>query len=129
MTDRHQEIVRRCNDAWQQRDWQTLAACYHPEAILLPPDAGEPISGRDDIIATYEEFVATATIGEFRITELTSHDFTHTHIVHMRFELEYQLDSKTLKDIGLEVYVLEGDGAASIVWRSQSITDQLMLAL
>jgi ketosteroid isomerase-like protein len=128
MTDQHQEIVRRCNDAWQQRNWEVLSDCYHPDAILLPPDAGEPISGRDDIIATYQEFMAAATIGEFRITDLTSYDFTHTHLVHMRFELEYQLDSQTLKDIGLEVYVLESDATPRIVWRSQSITDQLMLA-
>lgn len=125
MSERHQEIVRHCNDAWQQRDWQALVACYHPEAILLPPDAGEPISGRDAIIATYQEFMEVAHIEEFQVIELTSHDFAHTHIVHMRFELEYQLESQTLKDIGLEVYVLED---ASIIWRSQSITDQLMLA-
>lgn len=125
MSERHQEIVRRCNDAWQQRDWQALVACYHPRAILLPPDAGEPINGRDAIIATYQEFMEVAHIEEFQVIELTSHDFGHTHIVHMRFELEYQLESQTLKDIGLEVYVLED---ASIVWRSQSITDQLMLA-
>jgi hypothetical protein len=128
MTDQHQEIVRRCNNAWQQRDWQTLTSCYHPEAVLLPPDAGEPISGRDAIIATYQEFMEAAAIGEFRITELASYDFTHAHVVHMRFELEYQLDSQTLKDIGLEVYVLEGDDSNAIVWRSQSITDQLTLA-
>ena len=74
---------------------------------------------------TYQEFMEVAHIEEFQVIELTSHDFGHTHIVHMRFELEYQLESQTLKDIGLEVYVLED---ASIVWRSQSITDQLMLA-
>lgn len=128
MSDTAETVIRRCNSAWQAQDWQTLQDCYHPDAILLPPDAGEPITGRSDIIATYQEFMAVATINEFVITELTPYQIAGTELVHMRFELEYQLNGQTLKDIGLEVYVLAGDGSGRIVWRNQAITDQLMLA-
>ena len=128
MSDNAQTLIRRCNTAWQDQDWETLEGCYHPDAILLPPDAGEPITGRSEIIATYQEFMAVATINEFVITELSSFEIAGTNLVHMRFELEYQLNGQTLKDIGLEVYVLAADGSGQIVWRNQAITDQLMLA-
>lgn len=128
MNQQTETLVRECNDAWQAQDWTALADCYHPAAILLPPDAGDPISGRDDIVATYQEFMEVAIIDDFQITELTSYDFPSTHLVHMRFVVEYQLDGQTLKDIGLEVYAIDLAESAAIVWRSQSITDQLVLA-
>lgn len=128
MNQQTQTLVRECNDAWQAQDWATLAGCYHPSAILIPPDAGEPITGRDDIIATYQEFMEVAIIDAFQVTKLTSYDFASTHLVHMRFVVEYQLDGQTLKDVGLEVYAIDLAETPAIVWRSQSITDQLVLA-
>jgi ketosteroid isomerase-like protein len=128
MNQQTETLVRECNEAWQAQDWDTLARCYHPTAILVPPDAGEPIISREDIVSTYREFMEVAIIDDFQITELDSYDFPSTHLVHMHFTVEYQLEGQTLKDIGLEVYAIDLAETAVIVWRSQSITDQLVLA-
>jgi ketosteroid isomerase-like protein len=123
MTEQQSErLIRACNDAWQQRDWATLSECFHPQAVLLPPDAGDPIVGRDPILETYKEFMAAAKVTSFTIGELVCFPFSATSMVHMRFTLGYQLNDEALTESGLEVYAINSEGTdAQIVWRSQMI--------
>ena len=58
-------FVDRLQQAWQQRDWHELAEMYHPEAVLLPPDLGETLVGRDSILQTYREFDDQAHLHAF----------------------------------------------------------------
>ena len=123
MTHQRSElIVRACNDAWQQSDWSTLENCFHPQAVLLPPDAGDPIVGRDQILETYQEFMAAADVTEFTIDDLVCFPFSATSMVHMRFTLDYRIADEAFTDSGLEVYAIDSSGPeARIVWRSQMI--------
>jgi len=117
-------FVRRLNQAWQAQDWDRLRDCYHERALLLPPDAGAPIVGRDAIIDTYREFAGSARLNKFAIPALDVFSFDDTHMVHMRFTIDYVYDGDHTIDSGLEVYTVVTSDAPRVVWRQQFLLEQ-----
>lgn len=110
--------------AWLERDWSTLAAMYHCNAVLVPPDAGPALVGRASIVDTYRDFYARAQLNHFRIVETREHHFAHSHVVHCDFEIDYCLDDQRSRDCGTDIYLLEASDPAAlqIIWRQQTIT-------
>ena len=49
-----EDFLNHLNKSWLDQDYEALASAYHPEVILLPPDAGIPLEGRETICATYQ---------------------------------------------------------------------------
>ena len=112
------------NEAWRAGRFEELAEFYHPDVILLPPDAGLPIAGRTAVVASYQEFAEAATLHDFEITSLDCHPFDGATVCHMRFEIEYEIEHGRFRESGLEVYVVTNDAEAArpvIVWRSQAV--------
>lgn len=118
---------------WPTASEAELAAFYHPEVVLLPPDMGRPICGRGAVVASYREFVDAAELLSFDITELLvfpfSSDASTTHMAHLQFRIEYLLDAERYVERGLEVYaLLEQAGQLQIIWRSQTVLDSRLAA-
>ena len=131
MQDAIRSLIRALNDAWQKEDWAALEGCYHKDVVLMPPDAGPPILGRDEVLETYREFCKVARLERFREVELDVFHFERTHIVHMRFEVDYALDGERYRDEGLEIYVLapsDADESPVVVWRQQQLLNQRRLS-
>ena len=126
---RIQDFVTALNEAWQLGNTEALIACYHPDVVLLPPDLGPPIVGRDAVVASYREFLEAATLDRFETTSLDVFSFpatgTATHVAHLTFEVAYTLAGERYLEKGLEVYVIAEDaaGALRIIWRQQSVLD------
>jgi len=117
-----QELITKLNQAWPAGDLATVSASYHPQAVLLPPDLGAPIRGRDDITDTYALFNASATLEGFEETAIEIFDFESSQAVHLNFTLAYELDGTNLEDRGLEIYLLSPHaGELKIVWRQQIV--------
>lgn len=117
-------FLQRLNDAWLTQDYVELRGLYHPDVVLLPPDAGDPILGNAAVIDSYRDFHAACRVERFAITSQTSWEFAATTMVHMRFDIDYQLGAATplQSEQGLEVYTLAtaADSALpQIVWRAQ----------
>jgi hypothetical protein len=113
--------------------------------VLLPPDLGEPIRGREAVVESYGEFLRAARLNRFDITGLETFTFEpapeigrsplggrgrderpghRTHMAHLEFRIIYELGGERYVDTGLEVYtVVEEGGRCSIVWRGQTILD------
>lgn len=115
-------LITTLNQAWQTGDMATVSASYHPHAILLPPDLGPVIRGRDAIVETYAAFNRLAKLRHFEVTDTELFDFDSSQALHVKFTLAYQLDGATLEDKGLDVYLIspQGDGL-SVVWRQQVV--------
>lgn len=117
-------FVRGLNDAWRSGDWARLGDCYHERAVLLPPDAGAPIVGREAILATYREFAALAQLNDFSIPALDVFSFGDTHMAHMRFTVDYVYDEDHTIDSGLEIYAIVTTERPRVVWRQQCLLEQ-----
>ena len=130
-----EDFLHQLNRSWLNQDYDALASAYHPEVVLLPPDAGIPLEGRETVCATYQDFHAACSVDRFVITDLQSWTFAQQdHSItkaHMRFEIDYRLkdvsDSQSARkpelqcEQGLEVYTLltAPASAPQIIWRAQ----------
>ncbi len=114
-----ERLIRSLNDAWLANDFDAILACYHPSVILLPPDAGDPIVGREAVVASYRAFSKQAKLTSFEVAELLSYEIDDLCAVHMRFDVKYRLDDADFEESGMEVYWL--DAAPSIIWRHQMV--------
>ena len=115
-------FLERLNAAWLQPDYPALAICYHPDVVLLPPDAGEPIVGRDAVLDSYREFHAAGTVESFQPDPAALYPFPGGATCHMGFGIEYRLGNAHFSERGLEVYTLVPDERGDdcqIVWRAQ----------
>lgn len=111
------------NEAWQSQQFQSIGQFYHPDIVLLPPDAGPPIKGRSAVVASYGDF-ASAELVDFTVEGFDVFQFDDTGVCHMRFQMEYTLDGSRYRERGLEVYVVANvPTAPQIIWRSQSLTE------
>lgn len=128
------EFLLALNACWQTGDLDALADYYHPDVVLLPPDMGAPISGREAVVESYQDFFAAATLEHFRVADLEVFSFPATesaaapaavtHMAHLTFSVSYTLDGDTYVETGMEVYALgELDGRLKILWRHQSVLD------
>ena len=113
-----EQFLHQLNEAWLTQDYEALNVKYDPDVVLLPPDAGEPIEGREAVCSAYEDFHSACIVDRFEATRISSWSFTSGQTqkkedglvtkAHMRFEIDYQLrsNSQTFCEQGLEVYTL-----------------------
>ena len=131
--ERVDTLLRDLQSSWQAGDLARIASFYHPDVVLLPPDMGEPITGRDAVVDSYRQFLDAARLDRFVITDLTSWTFdgltSETAMAHLNFQITYQLEDERFIDTGLEVYTLvAGTEGPLIVWRSQTVLDSRLEA-
>lgn len=120
--DAARDLITTLNQAWQAGDMGTVSATYHPQAVLLPPDLGPVIRGRDAIVDTYTDFNANAVLRHFEVTDTEVFDFESSHAVHLKFTLAYEFDGATLEDEGLDIYLTSPyAGGLTVVWRQQVV--------
>lgn len=128
-TKRARDFLIRLNACWQTGDLQALADFYHPDVVLLPPDLGQPIRGREAVVASYLEFLQAATLDHFEVLELDVFPYPAgpalaIYVAHMTFAVTYTLDGETYVEKGLEAYTLsEEEEELKILWRHQSVLD------
>ena len=123
------EFVLALNRCWQEGDLKALEQFYHPDVVLLPPDLGEPICGREAVVASYLEFLQAATLEHFEVLDLQVFPFSlsdgsSTCMAHLTFTVTYTLDGEAYVEKGLEAYTLGEDAdGMKILWRHQSVLD------
>jgi len=127
-TDPVKEFLIELQNAWSRGEVAGLARFYHPDVILLPPDLGPPLEGRQAVLDSYRDFLDVARLISFEITELEVFPFSHsggaTCMAHLHFSIRYELDGNSYDEEGLEIYtVLLTDAGPQIVWRSQTVLD------
>lgn len=126
--ERVRQFLQDLHATWPGGDVAAIAAFYHPDVVLLPPDLGEPIVGREAVAASYADFLAAANLEQFEITGLELYDFPtgtgSTCMAHLHFHISYELNGERYLEQGLEIYtVIDSGSGPLIVWRSQTVLD------
>jgi len=118
-----QQVISNLNQAWQANDLAKVSACFHPDAVLLPPDLGPAIQGQAAITEAYATFNNSAKLLSFSETQWQTFTFESSHAVHLHFSLAYELDGQRLQDDGLDIYLLELCAQELVVvWRQQIVS-------
>ena len=123
MSDAVENTIRQLNEYWLRSDYDALAGFFHDDAVLMPPNALQPIVGRDAIVNGYRRFGDMGDIHEFEIVAMQTYLFADTAMCHMRFNIDYAISGRRFQESGTEIYALHKSGENwLIVWRTQ-ITD------
>ncbi len=124
------DFLTALNACWPAGEIEALARFYHPDVVLLPPDLGAPIRGREAVVASYREFLSAATLERFEVSDLEIFSFAHspgqgaTHMAHLTFRIDYRLDGERYVEKGLEIYtLLQTPEGPQIIWRQQTVLD------
>lgn len=114
------KFVRDLNTAWGDHRYEDLYEYFHDDVVLLPPGTSEPIVGIDPMVQSYRQFVSMGTIHAFDITDLTVYEYGTLSMCHMRFKVDYEIESGRLREEGLEIYAIDTSAAdPRVVWRTQ----------
>jgi len=120
LSDGVENTIRKLNECWLRSDYAALAGLFHDDAVLMPPNAQQPIIGRDAIVDGYRRFGDMGEIHEFEIVAMQTYLFADTAMCHMRFTIDYAINERRFQESGTEIYALHKTGENwLIVWRTQ----------
>lgn len=114
-----EQLITDLNRTWSEGQLENLSDFYHPDALLLPPDAGDPIQGRAGIVATYYDFAQMTELHGFYTKSCNSYLIGSVTAVHLRFEVDYTMEGSRYVESGLEVYWV--NETPQVIWRYQTV--------
>ena len=117
-----EKFIQDMNRAWQQDRFDAVQACYAENAIMLVPGRAEPISGAAAITDSYREFVETAEVHAFDVTDIRLFEYPSSTVCHTAFTVDYEIESGRFTEHGVDVYVIDDSGESpTIIWRTQIV--------
>ena len=113
-------LIDRSNDAWTSGRPTETAALYAEDAVLVTPGLDGEITGRDAIVATYEQFVAQASVERFVVTRRSLTWLGDTAVAAYLFDITYTDGDASHDERGEEILVLRRGGTGwRVRWRTQ----------
>ena len=113
------DLISQINTAWLEGRPRALEAWFHPAIVIAPPGFGDRVVGRDQAIASYEDFVARAKVIEYAPGEPTIDRWHETAVATSPFQMTYELGGQTYREAGHDVLVFGRHGDRwLVVWRT-----------
>jgi hypothetical protein len=113
-------LVRSLTKTWIEKRIEDLYPFFHENVIVMPPGSDKQISGRNDMVESYRQFVNKAVIRNFEEMNLQVNVFNNTAIANLTFKIVYEIQDEVFSEIGIEVLILNNfNNEWKIVWRTQ----------
>ena len=117
--DTLQEIVTRINSAWLAGRFDELRDYFHPDVVLAQPGFAKRTVGREALIASYRDFVNSATIHSFTPGEVQIDDSGDSAVTTMPWEMDYTIEGRRYHERGWDLLVFgKREGRWVVVWRT-----------
>lgn len=115
-----EQFIRDLNQTWQSHRYDDLYDYFHDNVVMLPPNSSKPIVGSESMVQSYRQFGSMGTIHVFEITDLSLHHYSSVTMCHMRFHVDYEIESGRYREDGIDVYAIDTSGPKpKVVWRTQ----------
>lgn len=112
-------VVHAVNDAWLEGRAEEMRPHLAHDVVFVQPGFEARVVGPDDVIASYQEFAALATLHGYNETEATVEDFGETAVVSYFFTIAYEMDGRQHRESGHDLFVLtRREGAWKVAWRT-----------
>ena len=123
MTDAGNDIrslVREINAAWLGGDLQWLRRHFHSEIVMVSPAFTSRVEGVDACVQSFEDFLGTAEVTDFRESEVTGDARGTAGVGTFRFDIAYRMDGREYREAGREIWVFaRADAGWKAIWRVQ----------
>jgi ketosteroid isomerase-like protein len=113
------EMVRGITASWRYGRFDDLHRFYRPDVVFVHPGFGGRVEGREACVASYREFLATATVHEYAEDEPAINVFGDTAVAVTRFTIDYELQGARHHEKGHDVLILTRDTDGwRVAWRT-----------
>jgi len=117
-----ERIVEHLCEDWTNDKLENIERYYHPHAVAVIPGLSRKISGIEEIVENYRDFIEEAEVMEFNILDLLVDLFGTTAIAYFNYRIKYKVEGTTYTEGNTDVLVLRQHNSDwQIVWRMQLI--------
>jgi hypothetical protein len=111
--------VQKLNKEWLNNKTEELAYYFHNDMVITGPDLHELARDRAACIKSYKDFIGKAVIHEYKEFDPEVSVFAYTAIVRYKFDIVYEMDGKTYKETGIDLFVMiKEEERWQAVWRT-----------
>ena len=113
------EALLNINRMWLAGRVEALEEFVHPDAVMILPDFAGRVSGREDFLAGFRDFCATARIDRFHDHGYATDLIGDTAVITFQYEMTYERSGGRYRATGRDLWVfreMAGDWIA--VWRA-----------
>ncbi len=115
------DVVRRINAAWREGHPERLSELFHDRIAIVGVDGRRYGEGKVACADSYRSFCEHATVTHYQESDPAVEIYDTVAIVNYGFEIEYEIEGKSSRESGRDVFVLEKiDGRWLAVWRQFS---------
>jgi predicted enzyme related to lactoylglutathione lyase len=118
-------LLGRITAAWRQGRTEDLRDCFHEGMVIAPPGFRGRVEGRDACVRSYADFLAHATVREFKEAEPAIDVCGDTAVATCPWEMEWEAGGEVRRETGHDVFVLaRREGKWLAVWRTVAPTER-----
>ena len=111
--------VQKLNKEWLNNKTEELAYYFHKDMVITGPDLTVLAHDRAACIKSYKDFISNSVIHEYRESDPEVSVFAYTAIVKYKFEITYEMNGKTYKEAGRDLFVMiKEEERWQAVWRT-----------
>lgn len=114
-----QRLIGQINRAWVENRVDELVQYFHEGMVIVAPQFGGRLEGREACIESYREFTGRATVEEVQEKDLSIDVRGCTAVATYRYAVSYTLNGARHRDSGWDVFVFTREGERWLaVWRT-----------
>ena len=111
-------ILRAINQAWQEGRAADAGRYLHDDVVMVMPDFAGRIRGRAAMVASWQDFLAQATLEAFAESEYQVDIVGAAALASYAFQIRYVMDGRRYQGRGRDVWGFSlQDGQWTAVWR------------
>jgi hypothetical protein len=111
--------VQKLNKEWLNNKTEELAYYFHKDMVITGPDLHELAHDKAACIKSYKDFIDKAVIHEYKEYDPEVNVFAYTAIARYKFDITYEMDGKTYKETGRDLFVMiKEEERWQAVWRT-----------
>jgi len=115
------ELTQNINSTWYRGNPLNLNGFFHPNVVFNNPDFKHQITGKEECIKTYIDFLTISEIELYNEHNPIVQLYTNTAIVTYDFEMKYKQNQKLHHETGTDIMVFESlNNLWLLVWRGMS---------
>jgi ketosteroid isomerase-like protein len=100
-----QEIVEKINRAWAEDHVEDLARYFHENMVIVAPEFGGRLEGREACVESYREFTGRAKVNDLRLKDISIDVCGSTAVATYQFAVTYTMNDARHRNIGWDVFV------------------------
>lgn len=97
-------IIKNINKAWLNGKINELRNYFHNNIVMMSPDFASKLTGIEEIVKSYWEFIEKSKIYEFEESDFQINVFDNTAIGTYTYRIIYEINNKKYDGTGREIW-------------------------